>query len=208
MVTSIHVSWSFLNYLGQTQVPQTKLQSFLELAKELKMKGIHNEDAGKTIENTKVKEAQALEPNAINYEVAWKERNMMDQPKGKEDEKNLNIKLPALSLSCDYCPFTTKRYKTALTEHIQKEHEGVRYPCDHCTHQAKNKQNLRDHKASVHKIDPIFRCMLCDYCTNHSTAWKNHAKHRHPKFKAQEICKETLEKHARHARQIFTEINE
>ena len=31
-------------YLGQTQIPHTQLQSFIELAKDFKMKGIYNED--------------------------------------------------------------------------------------------------------------------------------------------------------------------
>ena len=168
-------------YLGQAQVPQTQLQSFIELAKDLKMKGIYNEDTGKTIENA---EDKPVESNAIKNEIACEERKMVDH----EKETIQNIKLSDLEMhhqsfnlgedsrySCNHCPYTTKASKSELKRHIQKEHEGVRYPCDHCTYQAKSKQNLKDHKASVHKVNPVFRCMVCDYCTNHSTGWKKHS---------------------------------
>ena len=175
-------------YLGQTQVPQTKLEGFIELAKDLKMKGIYNEDDGNTPENAEDKTKE----------------NAKDNP-SEEKEIIKNIKLPALEFSkqfsnqeqffrysCDLCSFETKsktrgNAKAHLKDHTEKEHEGIRYPCDICPHQSKDKQNLKDHKASVHKIDPIFRCMLCDYCTNHSTYWKKHARQKHPTFQPQEI---------------------
>ena len=69
--------------------------------------------------------------------------------------------------------------------------KSVRYPCDYCNHQSKSIYKLKDHKATIHKIDPVFRCLLCDYCTNHTTAWKIHARQKHPKFEEQEIFTET-----------------
>ena len=259
-------------YLGQTQVPQTKLQSFIELAKDLKMKGIHNEDDEKNVED---KVFQPILP-INNYEMACEERNMdkqiekdinrekllkvklknietpdsengqqsfklgsvemawededknMDRQIGKgvihdnqeeellklkfryiekeathdiQEEKGENIEIPDLEngselgvrspiFQCGSCNYQSTN-KQCLKWHIEREHEGVRYPCDICPYQAKSKLNLKDHKASKHKIDPVFRCTLCDYCTNHSTGWIRHAKNKHPKFQAQEIFTET-----------------
>ena len=188
-------------YLGQTQVPQTKLQSFLELAKELKMKGIHDEDNGKTAETEANKVFEAVVP-INNYKMTCEERNMVGVSQNLQEEKRENIVIPDLEngqqpskqevvrFPCEYCNHQSESEST-LNIHIQKEHEGVRYPCDHCTHQAKSKRNLIDHKATKHKVDPIFRCMLCDYCTNHTTVWKIHARRKHPKFEEHEIFTET-----------------
>ena len=194
-------------YLGQTQVPQTKLQSFIELAKDLKMKGIHNEDDEKTAKNVEdIVFEQTLPIN--NHEMACEERSMDKQIEKEathdiQEEKREKIEIPDLENSqqsklgdrfplfqCDYCNYQSFN-KQCLKLHIEREHEGVRYPCDICSYQSKSKLNLRDHKASKHKIDPIFRCTLCDYCTNHTTGWISHAKRKHPKFQAQEIFTET-----------------
>ena len=49
-------------YLGQTQIPHTQLQSFIELAKDFKMKGIYNEN-DELISENKNEKAMAPEVN-------------------------------------------------------------------------------------------------------------------------------------------------
>ena len=192
-------------YLGQTQVPQTKLQSFIELAKDLKMKGIHNENDEKNAENVEgiYNEDDESNKNAKDKTAEHAEANVVE-----EKEIIQKIKLSALEVSefsnqeqffrysCGFCSFESKNKiqgcaRQHLKDHIERQHEGIRYPCDICPYQSKGKQNLKDHKASIHKIDPIFRCMLCDYCTNHTTGWKKHARHKHPNLQAHEIFTET-----------------
>ena len=168
------------------------------------MKGIHNEDDEKTAEND---EDKVFEPKLPinNHDLAFEERNIDKQMEKEathdiQEEKREKIEIFYLENSqqsklgvtyqCDSCNYQSTN-KQALKWHIEREHEGVRYPCDICSHQSKSKVNLKDHKALKHKIDPTFRCTLCDYCTNHTTAWIGHAKRKHPKFQPQEIFTET-----------------
>ena len=200
-------------YLGHTQVPQTHLQTFIRLAKDLKMKGIHNEDDVQNDENISV---QTMTPEVIsNFDVADMERSM-DEQKGKEvkdereEQKPEVEKFPNLECgdnnvstitqnkvryTCNFCSFEAKglkgQAKSNLNAHIERVHEGVRYPCDLCAYQANRQQNLKDHKAGVHKIDPFYRCLVCNFCTNHTKTWKRHAERMHPDCQPQEIFEVT-----------------
>ena len=129
---------------------------------------------------------------------------------------NLNIHIKSkhkgIQFSCDQCHFISA-YKSTLRRHtetihkgikypcdqcdhiskakgmIHKKffHEGIRYPCNVCNHQSRSVMNLRDHQASKHKINPRFRCKLCDLCTNHTRVKREHVLKRHPESMGQEI---------------------
>ena len=43
------------------------------------------------------------------------------------------------------------RWKTDLVMHIRSKHEGVRYSCDQCEHQATHQGNLKKHKEAIHE---------------------------------------------------------
>ena len=225
-------------YIGETQVPQTRLQSFIELAKDLKMKGIHYDDDENDDENDDKKTAENAEEKVFeptlpinNHEMGCEERNMDKQIKKEttpdiQDNKLLkNIKTPdiengqqSFNLGSGQMAWeednNMDRYiekavidiqeETLLKLNVQNmevpdlEHgqqslkmRSVKYPCDSCNYQANHSRNLKDHKATKHKVNPIFRCMVCDYCTNHTTAWKEHARRKHPTLQAQEIFMET-----------------
>ena len=88
--------------------------------------------------------------------------------------------------NCNECEYSTPR-RQQLKHHIETNHEGIRYPCDVCNHQSRSVMNLRDHQASMHKINPRFRCKLCDFCTNHTNHKREHVRRRHPESIDQEI---------------------
>ena len=50
----------------------------------------------------------------------------------------------------------------SLKIHVEAEHEGVKYPCDQCDHQATRKSNLKSHMKIKHK-DFKLACDQCDY---------------------------------------------
>ena len=274
------VEWALqFMYLGQIQVPQTHLQTFIELAKDLKMKGIYTEEDVQDDENKGVetmttevirnynvdnmeksidehKEKEVIEreeqkpqaekfpslddnvstetqnlvrytcnfltPEVIsNFNVADMERSI-DEQKEKEvierEEQKAHVeKFPTLDnnvitetqnlvrYTCKFCSFDAtglKYAKTTLNAHIERVHEGVRYPCDLCAYQANKQQNLKDHKASVHKIDPFYRCLLCNFCTNHSKTWMKHAERRHPACQPQEIFEVTKNRPGRPRKEL------
>ena len=88
--------------------------------------------------------------------------------------------------NCSECEYSTPA-RQQIKYHIETNHEGIRYPCDVCNHQSRSVKNLRDHQASKHKINPRFRCKLCDFCTNHTRVKREHVLKRHPESMGQEI---------------------
>ena len=194
-------------YLGQTQVPQSCLQTFIELARDLKLKGIHNEDdniekfLAPEVEDNNVSNSFATEDidNVPHEQENVLAENMVlegeETPKDLESDLEMKYNVVATNVkqsqfSCHICAFVTS-YKSFLKDHIERVHEGVRYPCDLCDYAAKRQQNIKDHKAQVHKIDPYYQCLVCNYCTNHTRTWKMHAEKKHPNYQALEIFKVT-----------------
>ena len=88
--------------------------------------------------------------------------------------------------NCSDCEYTTLD-RQLFKHHIETNHEGIRYPCNVFNHQSRSVMNLRDHQASMHKINPRFRCKLCDFCTNHTNHKREHVRRRHPESIDQEI---------------------
>ena len=197
-------------YLGQTQVPKTHLQSFINLARDLQMKGIHDEED--IVTNAKLNEvevnnvAKAMDTGGTdNDDMPSKQENLTEEVKDISEGKTFKVKAKSdfvrFHLRCHLCPFVAKN-NSHLLEHIESVHEGVRYPCDLCDYKANRQQNLKDHKAGVHKIDPHFKCLLCDYCTNHTKWWKKHAESMHPSYQVQDIFKVTAIKERKRGPQI------
>ena len=73
---------------------------------------------------------------------------------------------------------STKPYEKASTQsnlsnHIQTKHEGVKYACNQCDHQATTKSNISQHIKSKH--DGIkYACNQCDHQATRSTHLKVH----------------------------------
>ena len=125
-------------------------------------------------------ELEDLELELEDEELEISEEREEPEPKAENVEsKNLLI--------CNICSWSTSHSTSHLKEHMDRVHEGVKYPCDLCAYKANKQQNLKDHKACVHKIDPYYRCLLCVFCTNHSKLWRKHAKSKHPNFKEEDI---------------------
>merc|ERR1712126_131624 len=85
-----------------------------------------------------------------------REKNIFcDQCDFKCSRKNLlnvhvkNVHEEKQQLKCDECDFTTL-LRQSLKHHVDAEHKGIRYPCDFCDHQAKDKKNLEKHKQNRH----------------------------------------------------------
>jgi len=239
-VSKIELEWVLqFMYLGQTQVPPTKLQSFLDLAKDLKMKGMCDEDDPDDSEEKLAKKQRNMSTDdtvvhdstgdlqvytqegkqKIQEEVVYKNlsEDVLDprtqntihrsfgttstSPKVKKVatvdsltltndvyENNSEIKqISKFKLqNCNECEYSTPR-RQQLKHHIETNHEGIRYPCDVCNHQSRSVENLRDHQSSKHKINPRFRCLLCDFCTNHTRVKRDHVLKQHPESIGQEI---------------------
>ena len=213
-VSKIELEWVLqFMYFGQAQVPSTKLQLFMELAKDLKMKGLYDEDDIKSQGNTEeqvVDETESLlihldnsttgkEKDIRSFEKDTTTHDEEDSTVDSHDEKfesqqkvfdRIQEEIQVSNFKCRECDYSSEFFlnpEKLLSHHIEKEHEGVRYPCDLCDHQGHSLNSLRDHQATMHKINPKFRCKLCDYCTNHSTSKRLHVERKHPASIGQDI---------------------
>ena len=200
-VSKSEMEWALeFMYLGETQLPQDHLETFLNLAKEFKMKGILDNVGTSIGPEGKVTEMKAemkaehdkdIEPsedgstvNVNIFDSEFSSRQIyLNQPSKALGKKLSNggsqwvntneVNDFRQKFHCDECDYFAL-WKDMLRKHVDREHKGIRYPCNLCNYQAGSKPNLIDHKASKHKINPKFRCKLCDFCTNHVNTKKKH----------------------------------
>ena len=205
-VTKSEMDWALeFMYSGETQLPQSQLEKFLTLAKEFKMNGIFENDCNRT--KTKRKEAEVKTEHGsiiVKTEYAKSKDTIKISDEGSRVNKNEEGYEPKRrnnsifkhspkveevdfeqKFHCNECDYFSL-YNENLKLHVDREHRGIRYPCDLCPYQAGSSKNLNDHQAGKHKIDPRFRCKLCDFCTNH-TLTKNKHISKHPSYKDQDI---------------------
>ena len=80
---------------------------------------------------------------------------------------------------CKLCSYQARSKQAKdLNEHIQRVHEGIRYPCDLCDYQATKRGHLKTHKESKHEG----KRYPCPYCTQTATQklnLKTHIKKKH-----------------------------
>merc|ERR1711964_502481 len=65
-----------------------------------------------------------------------------------------------------------------MKRHIQSVHNGIRYPCPHCDHQATTKGNLKTHIKYVHDCG-TYPCPHCDHQATQKAKLKTHIKSVH-----------------------------
>ena len=68
-----------------------------------------------------------------------------------------------------------KNNKTKLKIHRENKHEGVRWPCDQCDKQFREKSVLQKHIKGVHE-GVRFNCKLCDFEAPYQSSLINHMK--------------------------------
>ena len=223
-VSKSEMDWALeFMYLGETQLPQSHLEKFLNLAKEFKMNGLLEREGTSTM--TEMKKAE-VKTNTVVIKSTFHTAGIQVKTEYAEDKESVETSDVASSVNsyeevidgsfetvhlerkernnsifkrspkvehvnfkqkfyCDKCDYFTI-CKDNLKLHVDREHIGIRYPCDFCPYRAGSSKNLKDHQAGKHKIDPRFRCKLCDFCTNH-TLTKNKHVSTHPSFKDQDI---------------------
>ena len=85
------------------------------------------------------------------------------------------------SLMCDLCGFEAPA-KKVLRQHIEAEHEGVRYECRQCVYVAKSRGTLRRHEQSAHE-GVKYPCDQCTYMATAPNALKRHIQSIHEQVK-------------------------
>ena len=161
-------------YFGEANVDQERLETFLGLAEELKLKGLrvageHNKHEQETKPlPTEMKFEQKIEQedltsNNTNAKLDPSSNSLASAEAGQKDEKfkslmthkplthNLTGSQRLSAWVCNVCGKEDLN-KSNIKTHIEAIHitSGLSYPCDVCGRASKTKQALRMHKSRRH----------------------------------------------------------
>ena len=124
-------------YLGQATLDQDRMTDFLNIAKDLKVKGMEN--SMETAENDKNK----VDDYGFKQEY---------QKPVQTSTENCEATIDADDLDGTDCPECEKVFKqrASMHQHYRSIHQGIRYPCDICGLQVTTKYKLIAHNKSKH----------------------------------------------------------
>ena len=143
-------------YLGETEVAQESLDSFINAAKELKIEGLSTFGS----EQDTREEVGKYE----HCEISEEHTSRVDQQeslKNVDDVKTLEILIsnPEIEDSelirssegynCHNCDYIAK-YSNHLKRHQLSKHEGIKYPCSQCETKFTQVTSLKRHMINIH----------------------------------------------------------
>ena len=161
-------------YLGQTQVEQQELQSFLQAAKTLKIKGLSDDNCRNTDRdssvpngNTELKmneDERIIDTETVDdigteckFQTDNEKIEMIVEQTFDSGADFKDIKVSSIEdgkFPCAQCGNTFISLRT-LKRHVQYAHEGVRYPCDGCDYKATTGSHLKRHWKNAHVEDTV-----------------------------------------------------
>ena len=138
-------------YLGQTTFFQDRMNEFLNVSKNLEIKelGKNVDYFQKNKDNVSEEDFFEYDPLQVDekfdddcsYETNAYENDTYGGSKVKIEKKIANIKIDSDQFSCNQCE---KQY-------VESAHEEIKYPCDICNREFKQKVHLVTHMKLVHK---------------------------------------------------------
>ena len=160
-------------YFGETNVDQEDLKMFLELSKELELKGIAEEENEESGENTKeqhkrfvdfkTEDTIANKENTQNMDAIDEIIKDTDGLQGDEIDKIIVETIEKLynpkSYKCKICGKTeSARNKTVLKRHIEKNHMRLVNTCHVCKKTFNVRSALQSHITYNHKDTKELPC--------------------------------------------------
>jgi hypothetical protein len=86
-------------------------------------------------------------------------------------------------LKCDQCEFKYPPNKRdALKQHIERDHEKIRFKCPHCDYEAYKRDYLKKHMEGVHS-QIRYKCKQCDFEASHETSLRRHIRRDHEGYR-------------------------
>jgi len=166
-------------YLGQTQVEQTNLETFMLTAKELEIQGL--------ITDLKTRQERP-EKEKVKKETDWMRDDLqataMVEPDIEENidehENTMNaddsLQMPAYNPIMENYGFINLppgNFQMKRTVNHEKKHA-----CDQCDYRGITPQHVREHKMSIHE-GIKFSCDLCEKVYSHPNNLRTHKKTKH-----------------------------
>ena len=188
-------------YLGEVNLCKKNIRRFLQIAKELQIRGLNEAD---------VKVTNAADDNfnrnfnsKDKYELVNAERisSSLENPLKYESKTYpcLQCKYKAsqisnlkrhqesihkgIKYSCKKCKYQATQ-QIHLTRHQNSVHEGVKYFCDQCEFQGTTYGGLKMHQRSIHE-GIKYPCQQCDYVVTRLATLNKHQKDVHGFEKSQ-----------------------
>ena len=153
-------------YLGQTEVSQEHLATFMAIAAELEINGLVEENIKKTqdIKVLSVKEEPLLD--MFEFELSSDQEDSVLKAEVTSVEQNPNKYRMSSDgkYQCDECEYKTN-HKKHMETHRLSVHVKMRYECNECTKEFSDPSSLRRHKKSKHEGVRF----ACDQCSRSST---------------------------------------
>lgn len=190
-------------YQGEVNVPQHRLNEFLAIAVDLKIKGLsedHSQNNQTLVDSKPQSSLDKDDPrpplkrkkmdcdtgleNSFELSVKEEVNEDMEEENSEfvgsfEDHKQLLTNNPFNILhSCDQCDFTASTRRT-VKRHINATHEGIMYHCDQCDHKANRKDILNTHVQAKHSGGESFSCDQCEYVGATKRYLKSHVESKH-----------------------------
>ena len=160
-------------YNGETTIYPENLDTFLNLAEELKLKGLAGEEERKKTEikavpnSTSPKENYVLENNIQNNADISKSdpevSTILKSKELKQQNKTSHPKTPKpQTYICNKCPVSFSN-ETEKAFHKKSAHSVDLHPCDECERKFSRKDKVNAHWKLVHNSGRSpSRCFMCD----------------------------------------------
>ena len=167
-----------LMYFGETELAENRMNEFVSVVKDLKVKEISNLTEEKNVVNEMISNAEDLKPNTDKSNLS----NVMLTKKTTMQKENTNAD-PACNLSnilTNVKPDTKKRENKQINRKLANSKR--RYKCDKCESVFTLRYILKRHKQSTHE-GITFNCTQCDFKTGRKDLLHRHFGRIHDKLK-------------------------
>jgi len=188
-------------YLGETNVEQAHLDTFMAACKIIKVRGLtepenidhqetpHPLPTAKPRVNLPGKNGDAAMNIPHTSEKRYQDQHLVkDEPETISESNFAIAKYEAAEdftspfensskwsdgrFWCSKCDFQTGS-KSNLRRHDEMKHQGIKYACDGCDYKASSKDNLKRHSMSKHE-GIQFDCDQCEFKTSIKGSLKRH----------------------------------
>ena len=151
-------------YLGETNVEQCHLESFMAACNILRVRGLTEPDLEEPemnkfpTEKEKVFQSKTSLNSTTSLPVKTEKfTNVNDEQSTVVANFDQSEDVPSFhnpssleaEFTCNKCDFQTSQ-KFNLKRHDEMKHQGIKYPCDGCDYKASSKDNLKRHGLRKH----------------------------------------------------------
>ena len=161
-------------YLGQTTVAHEKLDEFLTAAKELKVRGLHENLSSQS--STKQPQTNVYQTETPIPEKQARFVNVKTELDGRSGNELVLVKNDS-DISAD------ETYKQVALLQTDWQVVDNKHKCEECDYSTKNVHDLRRHKLMKHEGYRPQQCDKCDYRAYQTSDIRKHILRRHAGLK-------------------------